>query len=122
MRELKLAEKPFFRQAFKRNRCLIPVSGYYEWQDTPRHGACLRTIAVFSLVAKRSRTFSRLSTLVIPPCGLRYRSLSRRGHLLDFRKTISERFPVAKPQYLIFGARVVSHFSVFSRGNRHIVV
>jgi putative SOS response-associated peptidase YedK len=28
-------EKPFFREAFKRNRCLIPVSGYYEWQDTP---------------------------------------------------------------------------------------
>jgi putative SOS response-associated peptidase YedK len=30
-----LAEKPMFRSAFKRNRCLIPVSGYYEWQDTP---------------------------------------------------------------------------------------
>ena len=30
-----VAEKPFFRSAFKRNRCLIPVSGYYEWQDTP---------------------------------------------------------------------------------------
>jgi putative SOS response-associated peptidase YedK len=27
--------KPFFRDAFKRTRCLIPVSGYYEWQDTP---------------------------------------------------------------------------------------
>lgn len=24
--------KPFFRGAWKRNRCLIPVSGYYEWQ------------------------------------------------------------------------------------------
>jgi putative SOS response-associated peptidase YedK len=24
-----------FRSAFKHNRCLIPVSGYYEWQDTP---------------------------------------------------------------------------------------
>ena len=30
-----VTEKPFFRGAFKRNRCLIPVSGYYEWQDTP---------------------------------------------------------------------------------------
>jgi putative SOS response-associated peptidase YedK len=30
-----VAEKPFFRDAFKRKRCLIPVSGYYEWQDTP---------------------------------------------------------------------------------------
>jgi putative SOS response-associated peptidase YedK len=30
-----VAEKPMFRSAFKRKRCLIPVSGYYEWQDTP---------------------------------------------------------------------------------------
>jgi putative SOS response-associated peptidase YedK len=27
--------KPMFRDAFKRTRCLIPVSGYYEWQTTP---------------------------------------------------------------------------------------
>jgi putative SOS response-associated peptidase YedK len=27
--------KPFFRDAFKRTRCLIPLSGYYEWQNTP---------------------------------------------------------------------------------------
>ncbi len=31
-----VAEKPFFRSAFRRTRCLIPVSGYYEWQDTAR--------------------------------------------------------------------------------------
>ena len=30
-----VATKPMFRSAFKRNRCLIAVSGYYEWQDTP---------------------------------------------------------------------------------------
>ena len=45
LKELKLAtfnaraetvdQKPMFRSAFKRKRCLIPVSGYYEWQDTP---------------------------------------------------------------------------------------
>jgi putative SOS response-associated peptidase YedK len=27
--------KPFFREPFKHRRCLIPVSGYYEWQNTP---------------------------------------------------------------------------------------
>jgi putative SOS response-associated peptidase YedK len=30
-----VAERLFFRGAFKRKRCLIPISGYYEWQDTP---------------------------------------------------------------------------------------
>ncbi len=30
--------KPFFRGSFKRNRCLIPVSGYYEWHyDEPEN-------------------------------------------------------------------------------------
>jgi SOS response associated peptidase (SRAP) len=29
------ADRPFFRQAFKHNRRLIPVSGYYQGQDTP---------------------------------------------------------------------------------------
>jgi len=29
------ATKPFFRGPFKRTRCLIPISWYYEWQNTP---------------------------------------------------------------------------------------
>jgi putative SOS response-associated peptidase YedK len=28
--------KPMFRAAFKRTRCLIPASGYFEWQNTPK--------------------------------------------------------------------------------------
>ena len=31
----RVATKPMFRDAFKRHRCLIPASGYYEWEDTP---------------------------------------------------------------------------------------
>ena len=29
-----VAEKPSFRSAFKHRRCLIPVSGYFEWAQT----------------------------------------------------------------------------------------
>src|SRR5262249_30138263 len=46
-----VADKPMFRDAFKRNRCLIPASGYFEWQTLgkdkqpyyfmPRNGSVL---------------------------------------------------------------------------------
>jgi hypothetical protein len=29
-----VTDKPFFREAFRRTSCLIPASGYYEWQNT----------------------------------------------------------------------------------------
>jgi putative SOS response-associated peptidase YedK len=30
-----VTDKPMFREAFKRHRCIIPASGYYEWLKRP---------------------------------------------------------------------------------------
>ena len=60
--------KPFFREPFKKKRCLMPVSGYYEWQDTqdgkqPHHftardGSPVMTIAACGMIGRIERQAS----------------------------------------------------------------
>lgn len=38
-----LTEKPSFRNAFKRRRCLILADGFYEWQAREEHGKVSKT-------------------------------------------------------------------------------
>src|SRR5262245_7108737 len=33
-----VSEKPSFRQAFTRRRCLLPADGFYEWQQVAENG------------------------------------------------------------------------------------
>jgi putative SOS response-associated peptidase YedK len=37
-----VADKPSFRSSFTRHRCIIPASGYFEWQAVTRNGKALK--------------------------------------------------------------------------------
>jgi putative SOS response-associated peptidase YedK len=64
--------KPFFREPFKRKRCLMPVSGYFEWQDTAdgkqpwyftaRDGSPLLTVAALWDEWKNRETGERIKS------------------------------------------------------------
>lgn len=47
-----LAEKPAFREAWKRRRCLVPATAFYEWQ-APQEGSS-RTKRPFAVATRRS--------------------------------------------------------------------
>ncbi len=51
-----LVEKPSFRTAFRRRRCLIPATGFYEWQQT----ATGRQPMYIRLISGRIMTFAGL--------------------------------------------------------------
>ena len=52
-----VAEKPAFRRAFAKRRCLLPADGYYEWQSQP--GAAKQPIYI-SRADGRSLAFAGL--------------------------------------------------------------
>lgn len=70
-----VAEKPAFRAAFRRRRCLVPADGYYEWQTrdgrkqpwfiTPADGRCF---ALAGLWEHWQRDGNELETMSLMTC------------------------------------------------------
>jgi putative SOS response-associated peptidase YedK len=70
-----LFDKPSFRQAARRRRCLLPASGFYEWQATPagkqpwyisaRDGSLLAMAGLFEAWRPDEATPWRMSCCVV---------------------------------------------------------
>jgi putative SOS response-associated peptidase YedK len=67
-----LAEKPSFRTAFRRRRCLILADGFYEWQSSPE--SKLKTPMFIHLKDKQPFAFAGLWELWFAPDGSEVRS------------------------------------------------
>jgi len=52
-----VADKPMFRAAFKRNRCIVPAGGYLEWQRRRTAANSLISSALRTQACWRSRDF-----------------------------------------------------------------
>lgn len=55
-----LAEKPAFRHAFRRRRCLVLADGFYEWRQDPEPGSRGKTPLYFRLKSGRPFAFAGL--------------------------------------------------------------
>lgn len=53
-----LAEKPSFRSAYRRRRCLIPATGFYEWKASP--GSKSKTPMYITLASGKPFAFAGL--------------------------------------------------------------
>lgn len=98
------ADKPMFRDAFNRNRCLIPASGYFEWQDTvdgkqpyyftPRNGSVL----TFAGLWEEWR--DRINNETLTSCAMLITEANQ------FVSAIHDRMPVSlEPETLGLGCR-----------------
>jgi putative SOS response-associated peptidase YedK len=86
-------QKPTFRDAFAHRRCLIPATGFYEWQRT---GATKRRPWLFSLASSRPFAFAGLwedpaREGASPTCAI----LTTEPN--DVTRTVHDRMPVILP-------------------------
>lgn len=92
-----LAQKPSFRAAFRRRRCLIPADGFYEWKREP--GEQSKTPIYIKLESGKPFSFAGLWENWQSPDG----SLIRSCTIIttqpnDFMNDIHNRMPVILPE------------------------
>ena len=90
-----VAEKPAFRNALKKRRCLVLADGYYEWQKTPvgkrPYRIILKSGEPFAM-AGLWETWKDPQGNVVPSCTIITTSAN------DFLSPIHDRMPVILPR------------------------
>ena len=90
-----VAEKPAFRNALKRRRCLVLADGYYEWQKTPAGKRPFRIIMHSGepfAMAGLWETWNDPKGNVVPSCTIITTAAN------DFLSPIHNRMPVILPR------------------------
>ena len=90
-----VAEKPAFRNALKKRRCLVLADGYYEWQKTPVGKRPYRIIMKSGepfAMAGLWETWKDHQGKVVPSCTIITTSAN------DFLSPIHDRMPVILPR------------------------
>jgi putative SOS response-associated peptidase YedK len=91
-------EKPTFRSAFKSRRCLIPVSGYYEWATELGKYESKQPFFIHSELEGKSLAFAGIYDRWIDPSGEIFESASIITRpSVDFLATIHNRMPTFLP-------------------------
>jgi putative SOS response-associated peptidase YedK len=92
-----LAEKPSFRTAFRRRRCLIPADGFYEWRQEP--GQKAKTPMYIRLASGKPFAFAGLWDLWNSPDGSEIYSCTIITTTPNsFMESIHNRMPVILPE------------------------
>ena len=90
-----MAEKPAFRNALKKRRCLVLADGYYEWQKTPvgkrPYRIIMRSGEPFAM-AGLWETWRDPQGNVVPSCTIITTAAN------DFLSPIHDRMPVILPR------------------------
>jgi putative SOS response-associated peptidase YedK len=91
-----LAEKPSFRSAYRRRRCLILADGFYEWNQSP--GRDQKTPYFIHLKDHKPFAFAGLWEIWFDPDGSEIRSCTIiTTEPNDFMRTLHNRMPAILP-------------------------